>query len=360
MYQNKSSCVTRRAFLDVTNSSAFAEACPVGKKGGTTKPCDASAAIQKRQTRSMTAVTRAPVPAARPVARRESGVLDSSSSARSANPDSYQCTGPVDNIDERDRDDPLCATEYVQEMYAHFRKNESTTWVTPDYMDDQPEINQNMRAILVDWLVDVHLKFKLIPETIYLAVNLLDRYLEKREVDRPGLQLVGVACLLIASKYEEIYPIQLRDLVYVCDRAYIGIEIIEMEETVLKALSYKVTIASSHAFLVRYLKAAHADKKMVQHACYFLEGTLQSYHRMRYLPSELAAASVMLARRCVNRHSWSPTLLQYSKYCAEEVVPVARVILAEKFSAVPDLRAVNKKYSSRRYGEVASTDISDI
>jgi Cyclin, N-terminal domain len=137
-----------------------------------------------------------------------------------ADPTSYQVTGNTDNIDERDRDDPLCATAYVQEMYEHFRIKEVTTSVRPEYMDNQPHINERMRAILVDWLVEVHLKFKLVPETLYLTVNLIDRYLEVEQVSRPKLQLVGVTSLLIASKYEEIYPPELRDLVYICDRAY--------------------------------------------------------------------------------------------------------------------------------------------
>ena len=133
---------------------------------------------------------------------------------------SYQYSGQPDDIDERDSDDPLCATSYVQDMYEHFRGKEVFTSVRPVYMEDQQFINERMRSILVDWLVEVHLKFKLVPETLYLTVNVIDRYLAKTEVSRPKLQLVGVTALLIASKYEEIYPPELRDLVYICDRAY--------------------------------------------------------------------------------------------------------------------------------------------
>ena len=104
-----------------------------------------------------------------------------------------------------------------------------------------------------------------------------------------------------------------------------------MEETILKTLEYQITIPSAHAFLVRYLKAAHADKKIVQLSCYILDGTLQSYQLLHYLPSQLAAAAVFIARRSVGRNSWSPTLLKYAEYCEEEVIPVARAILAEIF-----------------------------
>lgn len=267
---------------------------------------------------------------------------------------SYQYTGQVDNIDERDAGDPLFATKYVQDMYHHFREKEQSSSVRPIFMENQPHINERMRSILVDWLAEVHLKFKLVPETLYLTINIIDRFLERSQVTRPKLQLVGVTALLVASKYEEIYPPELRDLVYICDHAYRKDQILAMEETILKQLEYKITIPSAHAFLVRYLKAAHADRKIVQLSCYILDGTLQSYNLLHYLPSQLAAAAVLIARKTVGRNAWSPTLLKYASYCEEEVVPVARAILSEKSSASPELRAVNKKYSSPRYGSVAS------
>ena len=130
-----------------------------------------------------------------------------------------------------------------------------------------------------------------------------------------------------------------------------------MEETILKTLEYNVTIPSAHAFLVRFLKAAHADKKIVQLSCYILDGTLQSYNLLHYLPSQLAAAAVYIARSAVRRNSWSPTLRQYADYCEEDVAPVARAVMAEKTSASPELRAVNKKYTSSRYGGVANTPL---
>lgn len=350
---------TRRKFgtsIDV-NSTRNADAAGKGGKAG------AAGGVEKRTTRSMASSStrstqmRDDADVQRPAIQqqRASGHHSRSSSFTVSNPSSYQHTGQVDNIDDRDREDPLCATDYVQEMYLHFRGKEDSTSVRPTYMENQTHINERMRAILVDWLVEVHLKFKLVPETLYLTVNLIDRYLERKEVERPKLQLIGVTCLLIASKYEEIYPPELRDLVYVCDRAYSGNEIIDMEEKILKALEYQITIPSAHAFLVRYLKAAHADKKIVQLACFVLDGTLQSYNLLHYLPSQLAAASVFIARRCVGRNSWSPTLLKYAEYCEEEVVPVARAVLAEKNSTSPELRAVSKKYTSNRYGGVANT-----
>lgn len=100
-------------------------------------------------------------------------------------------------------------------------------------MERQEDINEKMRAILIDWLIEVHLKFKLVPESLYLTVNLIDRYLEREQVNRQKLQLVGVTAMLIACKYEEIYPPIVKDFVYITDNAYTKEEILAMERKML-------------------------------------------------------------------------------------------------------------------------------
>jgi hypothetical protein len=188
----------------------------------------------------------------------------------------------ADDVDARDASNPQAVTEYVNDMraaasvfyrlffaaaapaavtltrrrkhrYVHFREKELETSVSPTYMRQQAHINEKMRAILIDWLVEVHLKFKLVPETLYLTVNLIDRYLLGSPVERSNLQLVGVSALLLASKYEEIYPPELKDLVYITDKAYTQEQILGMEEKMVKALKYKMTIASVRAPRPRFV-----------------------------------------------------------------------------------------------------------
>ena len=108
------------------------------------------------------------------------------------------------DIDALDKNNPLMVTEVVNDIYAYYRSAEPEYAVPADYMSKQSDINDRMRAILIDWLVEVHLKFKLIPETLFLAHNLIDRFLSKKNVMRKNLQLVGVTAMLIASKYEEV------------------------------------------------------------------------------------------------------------------------------------------------------------
>ena len=101
-----------------------------------------------------------------------------------------------------------------------------------------------MRAILVDWLVEVHSKFKLVPETLYLTIDLLDRYLQNEPVKRAKLQQVGVTCLFIWSKYEEIHPPEIADLVYITDRSSSRDDIIATEINILSKfyLGYFLTL----------------------------------------------------------------------------------------------------------------------
>lgn len=139
-----------------------------------------------------------------------------------------------------------------------------------------------MRAILIDWLIDVHLKFKLVAETMFLTINLIDRYLEKQQINRKQLQLVGVTCLFISTKYEEIYPPDLRDFVYVTDKAYTKQQILEMEGRVLSALNFNITINSSYLFLERYTKLINPTKKCYYMARYLLELALVEYGMLKY------------------------------------------------------------------------------
>ena len=193
----------------------------------------------------------------------------------------------------------------------------------------------------------------MVPETLYLTVNILDRYLSVKQVRRSKLQLVGVAALSIAAKYEEIYPPVLKDYVYITDKAYNKTEIIDMESDIANVLSYNFAVPTVHAFLCRYLKAAHADRTMVQLACYLAERSLQEYSMCAFLPSIIAASSVLIARKSLRRHPWSPTLVKYTKYDEpdlEKCILEMKRILSDKQS---QQQAVQRKYTSTKFGGVA-------
>ena len=151
-----------------------------------------------------------------------------------------------------------------------------------------------MRSVLIDWLVDVHNKFKLWPETLFLTVNIIDRFLEKVEISRKKLQLVGVAAMFISSKYEEIYAPEVKDFAYVTDSAYTKHEILRMEGKILQNLDFNVTTTSPLRFLDRYSRLAGFSTKEYNLARYLLELSLIDYKMLKFIPSKLACASIYL------------------------------------------------------------------
>ena len=109
---------------------------------------------------------------------------------------------------------------YCREIQQHMQRTETQTQPNSFYMRNQREINENARAILVDWIIGIHDKFKLLPETLFLTVNLIDRYFSMFNIAQGEVQLVGVAALLIATKYEEIYPPTVKDFIYLSSNTY--------------------------------------------------------------------------------------------------------------------------------------------
>ena len=197
----------------------------------------------------------------------------------------------------------------------------------------------------------------MVPETLYLAINIIDRFCEQRQIKRSKLQLVGVAALLIASKYEEIYPPELRDLVYITDKAYNKQEILEMESQIVNTLSYNFTVPTIHSFLCRYLKAAHADRTMVQFACYIAERGLQEYSMVKYLPSTIAACAVYAARTSLRRHPWSPTLVKYTKLDEADLRSCVEDMNLFLNNSECAQQAVFRKYASPKFGVVSKLPI---
>jgi len=129
-------------------------------------------------------------------------------------------------------------------------------------MESQPEINEKMRSILVDWLIEVHNRFELMAETLYLTINLVDRFLSMTTVPRRELQLVGIGAMLIACKYEEIWAPEVNDFVAISERAYSNEQILKMEKAILGKLEWYITVPTPYVFLTRYIKAAIPDAEV--------------------------------------------------------------------------------------------------
>nr|GMD30287.1 G2/mitotic-specific cyclin-2-like [Ipomoea batatas] len=118
-----------------------------------------------------------------------------------------------------------------------------------------------MRSILIDWLIEVHQKFALMDGTLYLTVNLVDRFLAVEPISRQKLQLVGVTAMLLACKYEEVYAPAIVDFILISDNAYCRQEVLDMEIIMANTLQFNFSVPTPYVFIMRFLKAAQFDKE---------------------------------------------------------------------------------------------------
>jgi len=266
-----------------------------------------------------------------------------------------------EDIDKNDFNDPQAVAEYVNHIYEYLMIKEKDR-VDYTYMISQKNITEKMRAILVDWLVEVHRMFKLLPETLFLSVAMIDRYLSLKQISQDMLQLVGITSMLIASKYEEIYAPECNDFVYISDGAYTKQQILNMEQTILNTLNFNITHPSALHFLRRYSKAGGSDYTLHTVCKYLIELVLIDVKFLKYLPSQLGAASVYLGRAMTGKTPlWTATLHHYSTY-SESVVRECALEMNEllKKSHSSSLKAIRKKYSSPKFGQVAELPLIDL
>ncbi|XP_036913555.1 cyclin-A1 [Sturnira hondurensis] len=251
--------------------------------------------------------------------------------------------------------DVISVTEYAEEIHRYLREAETRHRPKAHYLRKQPDITDGMRRILVDWLVEVAEEYQLRAETLYLAVNFLDRFLSCMSVLRGKLQLVGTAAILLASKYEEIYPPEVDEFVYITDDTYTKRQLLRMEHLLLKVLAFDLTVPTTHQFLLQYLRRQGVCVRTENLAKYVAElSLLEADPFLKYLPSLIAAAAYCLANYTVNKHFWPETLAAFTGYSLSEIGPC----LSELHRACLDVphrpqQAIREKYKASKYLHVS-------
>lgn len=246
--------------------------------------------------------------------------------------------------------------EYAAEIHTYLREMEVKTRPKAGYMKKQPDITNSMRAILVDWLVEVGEEYKLQNETLYLAVNYIDRFLSSMSVLRGKLQLVGTAAMLLASKFEEIYPPEVSEFVYITDDTYTKKQVLRMEHLVLKVLSFDLAAPTIQQFLTQYFLHQSVSKQVESLAMYLGELSLvDSDPFLKYLPSQTAAAAYILANNTVTGGSWPNSLVEMSGYSLEDLMPCVEDLHRMYLNATQHAQqSVREKYKGSKYHEVSS------
>ncbi|XP_061365072.1 cyclin-A2-4-like [Gastrolobium bilobum] len=266
------------------------------------------------------------------------------------------------NIDD-DLEDPQFCKLYAADIYGNLRVAELARRPYANFMEKvQRDITQSMRGILVDWLVEVSEEYKLVPDTLYLTVYLIDWFLSKNYIERQKLQLLGITCMLIASKYEEINAPRIEDFCFITDNTYTKVEVLKMESQVLKSSEYQLFAPTTQTFLRRFLRAAQASYQgprleLEYLANYLAELTLMDYGFLKFLPSIIAASAVFLARWTLDQsnHPWNQTLQHYAFYKASDLKTTVLALqdLHLNFNGCP-LTSIRTKYRQDKFKCVAA------
>ncbi len=188
-------------------------------------------------------------------------------------------------------------------------------------MDNQKDLAWKMRGILTDWLIQVHTRFRLLPETLYLAVNIIDRFLSARVVSLAKLQLVGITCMFLAAKVEEIVAPSAMNFLYCADSSYTEAEILQAEKYILKTLEWNMGYPNPIHFLRRVSKADEYNVQARTVAKYFLEIECVEWRLIAAPPSLLAAASMWLARFVLGKEDWVRHPIICFLRCRNDVLP---------------------------------------
>uniref|UniRef100_A0A0A9XLG3 G2/mitotic-specific cyclin-B3 n=1 Tax=Lygus hesperus TaxID=30085 RepID=A0A0A9XLG3_LYGHE len=257
----------------------------------------------------------------------------------------------IDDYDQEQLKDLFSASIYAMDIFDYLKRREKDFKVD-DYINRQSDLNTTMRALLVDWMVEVQENFEVNHESLYLGVKLVDLYLSKNVIKKENLQLIGATGLFIACKYDERIPPALDDFVYVCDGLYHGDDLLIMERAMLRCVDYELGIPLSYRFLRRYARCGKYDMPLLTLARFILETSLMDYATIQCSDSKMAAAALYLALK-MKGLDWTKTLEYYSGYRIDDVKDVVLKLNAFLHKPKNNLKTMKTKYSHPLFHEVS-------
>ncbi|WVW80637.1 hypothetical protein I302_102623 [Kwoniella bestiolae CBS 10118] len=251
----------------------------------------------------------------------------------------HHYTQPAMPTPRRPEESPYFEEDYSDEIVAYMHSMDNSTLASAELMDMQPELQWFMRPYLIDFLIEVHQQFRLRPEVLYLAMNIVDRYVSKRVVYKKHYQLVGCAALWIAAKFEDgkdKVPL-VRELAEMCCKAYDESAFIQMEGHVLSTIGWNIGHPSAEAWLrINTTGHNYEDPKVQNMARFLMEITLFHREFVGIQSSLVASGALMLARficgkarKPVARHENVAVriALAIDKHFAEKLEQVSEIVI---------------------------------
>ncbi|KAI0316561.1 cyclin-like protein [Amylostereum chailletii] len=249
--------------------------------------------------------------------------------------------------------DATMVSEYADDIFEYMNDLEEEIMPSATYMDEQNEITWAMRQTLIDWLLQVHLRYHMLPETLWIAVNIVDRFLTQRVVSLVKLQLVGVTAMFIASKYEEILAPSADEFVFMTENGYSKKEILKGERIVLQTLDFKIShYCSPYSWMRKISKADDYDIQTRTLSKFLAEVTLLDHRFLRVKPSMVAAVGMYTARRMLGG-DWNEAFVCYSGYTEEQLAPGFSFIVEKIAEPGFEKLYLYKKYAHKKFLKAA-------
>lgn len=251
--------------------------------------------------------------------------------------------------DKPEYGDISMVAEYADEIFSYMEDLEIESMPNPNYIDSQTEIEWPMRATLIDWLLQVHMRYHMLPETLWITINIVDRFLSNRIVSLVKLQLVGITAMFVAAKYEEIMAPSVDEFVYMTESNYSREEILKGERIILASLDFKVSnYCSPYSWVRRISKADDYDIQTRTLSKFLMEVTLLDHRFLRVKPSMIAAVGMYLARRMLGG-DWNESFVFYSRYTESQLAQPTSYVLSAIAADSFEERFVYQKYSGKKY-----------
>ncbi len=210
--------------------------------------------------------------------------------------------------------------EYLNDIWKSFiEKEKYNNYSFNDIINIQIDIKYQMRCILIDWIISLQNKFFKKSSTLFLTINLIDRYLSKKSIHRTKFQLLGVTSLFIAFKYEEIYMKNINDFIDLTARAFDKAEILSMEKTIINLVEFNLDLPLSNDFFDLLSTVYKFDKKEYNFGCFLLEAFLLDINCCKYKQSQIGLATCFIILRLRQMKRMNPiednNFIEY--YCKE-------------------------------------------
>lgn len=253
----------------------------------------------------------------------------------------------------------LYNVEYFDEIYINLLLDEqySKSKIKKDYMIKQNDINDKMRAILVDWIIEVHYRYHYKRKTLYQTIMIIDLYLSNKIISKVKLQLLGIACLLISCKENEIYYPGTQEFINITNNAYNKYDLLKMEMHVLEILNFEILSPSADEFYNILSKFFNFNKEQKYLGEYFMDSSLVDYNMLKYKPSIIAMACSYIVMKFygINKYKdlYSSKMIigdspqKSIKDCARDLCFLVKNLSHSSLSATKN------KYTLEQFGKVA-------